>query len=148
SLILLYYSPEWHCYYRSVEMADMALWNACNMRGHDCPSDAVQLTAVLGCFYPDAPDNLSGYLPGFHQNIRHQHHTTSVSVVPESGIFVPGHRHLYSPNYYQSRSPDTRCVEQYPANLRGGWLAVHHRFHVTCPKTYKGLKRLLQFHKS
>jgi hypothetical protein len=46
-------------------MADMALWNACNMRGHDYPSDAVQLIVVSGCFYPDVPDNLSGYPPDF-----------------------------------------------------------------------------------
>src|SRR5690606_38244024 len=129
-------------------MADMALWNACNMRGHDYPSDAVQLIVVSGCFYPDAPDNLSGYPPGFHQNIHHQHHTTSVSVASESDIFVLCHRRLYSLSYYQSMSPDNRRAGQYPANVHGGWLAVHHRFHVTCPKTYTGLKRLLQFRKS
>src|SRR5690606_11351745 len=118
------------------------------MLAHDCPSDAAQLTAVSGYFYPDAPDNLSDYPPRFHQNIHQKHHTTSVSVVPESDTFVPGHRHLYSLSYYQSRSPDIRRAEQYPANLHGGWLAAHHRFPVTCPKTYKALKRQLQFHKS
>src|SRR5690606_41230463 len=117
------------------------------MRGHGCPSDAAQLTAVSGYFYPDAPDNLTGYPPEFHQNIHHQHHTTSVSVVPESDTFVPGHRHLYSLSYYQSRSPDIRRAGQYPANLLGGWRAVHHRFHVTCPQTYTGLKQHMLYHR-